>query len=213
MVFEVSNTKPHHIYNLLIGLVAPRPIALVTSRSETGVLNAAPFSAYNYLCTDPPIVGLGVMNRPGGEFVPKDTARNIRRTGEFVVNVVTEDLMRQMNICATDFPAEVSEIEMAGLETTESSVVKVPRIASAHAALECVEHATIEIGRSRIILGRVVAMFVQDEFVDMKGPYIKAEELHAIGRMNGLGNYVRTRDAFLNMPRISYEEWLKGRRE
>ena len=213
MVFEVSNTKPHHIYNLLIGLVAPRPIALVTSRSETGVLNAAPFSAYNYLCTDPPIVGLGVMNRPEGEFVPKDTARNIRRTGEFVVNVVTEDLMRQMNICATDFPAEESEIEMAGLETTESSVVKVPRIATAHAALECVEHATIEIGRSRIILGRVVAMFVEDEFVDMKGPYIKAEELHAIGRMNGLGNYVRTRDAFLNMPRISYEEWLKGRRE
>ena len=213
MVFEVSNTKPHHIYNLLIGLVAPRPIALVTSRSETGVLNAAPFSAYNYLCTDPPIVGLGVMDRPASKFVPKDTARNIRRTGEFVVNVVTEDLMRQMNICATDFPAEESEIEMAGLETTESSVVKVPRIATAHAALECVEHATIEIGRSRIILGRVVAMFVEDEFVDMKGPYIKAEELHAIGRMNGLGNYVRTRDAFLNMPRISYEEWLKGRRE
>ena len=213
MVFEVSNTKPHHIYNLLIGLVAPRPIALVTSRSETGVLNAAPFSAYNYLCTDPPVVGLGVMNRPGGEFVPKDTARNIRRTGEFVVNVVTEDLMRQMNICATDFPAEVSELDMAGLATAESSVVKVPRIATAHAALECVEHATIEIGRSRIILGRVVAMFVEDRFIDPKGPYVKADELHAIGRMNGLGNYVRTRDAFLNMPRISYEEWLKGRRE
>ena len=213
MNFEMEKTPAREIYNLLIGLVAPRPIALVTSLSETGVLNAAPFSAYNYLCTDPPIVALGVMDRPASKFVPKDTARNIRRTGEFVVNVVTEDLMRQMNICATDFPAEESEIEMAGLETTESSVVKVPRIATAHAALECVEHATIEIGRSRIILGRVVAMFVEDEFVDMKGPYIKAEELHAIGRMNGLGNYVRTRDAFLNMPRISYEEWLKGRRE
>ena len=213
MVFEVSSTKPQHIYNLLIGLVAPRPIALVTSRSETGVLNAAPFSAYNYLCTDPPVVGLGVMNRPGGEFVPKDTARNIRRTGEFVVNVVTEDLMRQMNICATDFPAEVSELDMAGLATAESSVVKVPRIATARAALECVEHATIEIGRSRIILGRVVAMFVEDRFIDPKGPYVKADELHAIGRMNGLGNYVRTRYAFLNMPRISYEEWLRGRRE
>ncbi len=213
MVFDVSQTNPHHIYNLLIGLVAPRPIALVTSRSETGVLNAAPFSAYNYLCTDPPIVGLGVMNRPGGEFVPKDTARNIRRSGEFVVNVVTEDLMRQMNVCATDFPADVSEIEMAGLATAESSVVKVPRIASAHAALECVEHATIEIGRSRIILGRVVAMFVEDQFVDMSGPYIRADELHAIGRMNGLGNYVKTRDSFLHMPRISFSEWEKGRRE
>lgn len=213
MVFQVAQSEPHHIYNLLIGLVAPRPIALVTSTNEGGGLNAAPFSAYNYLCTDPPIVGLGVTDKPGGGFVPKDTARNIRRTGEFVVNVVTEDLMHAMNVCATDFPAEVSEIEMAGLETAESSVVKVPRIKTAHASLECVEHSTIEIGRSRIILGRVVAMYVDDRFVNPAGPYIKAEELHAIGRMNGLGSYVKTRDAFLTMPRISYADWVKGRRE
>ena len=213
MVYEVEKAKPREIYNLLIGLVAPRPIALITSHDEHGHLNAAPFSAYNYLCTDPPIVGIGVMDRPEVEFVPKDTARNIRRTGEFVVNVVTEDLLQQMNVCATDFPAEVDELEMAGLKTAASSVVKVPRIASAHAALECVEHSTIEIGRSRIILGRVVAMYVEDQFVDPKGPYIKAEELHAVGRMNGLGGYVKTRDAFVTVPRITYAEWVKGRRE
>ncbi len=213
MDFEVDKVEPRVIYNLLIGLVAPRPIALVTSRKETGGLNAAPFSAYNYLCTDPPVVGIGVTDRPGGGFVPKDTARNIRRTGEFVVNVVTEDLMKQMNVCATDFPAEVSELEMAGLGTAESKMVGVPRLREAHAALECVEHATIEIGRSRIILGRVVGMYVEDQFVDPAGPYIRAEEMHAVGRMNGLGSYVRTRDAFLTMPRISYAEWEKGRRE
>ncbi len=213
MDFEVDKVEPRVIYNLLIGLVAPRPIALVTSRNEAGGLNAAPFSAYNYLCTDPPVVGIGVTDRPGGGFVPKDTARNIRRTGEFVVNVVTEDLMRQMNVCATDFPAEVSELEMAGLGTAESKMVGVPRLREAHAALECVEHATIEIGRSRIILGRVVGMYVEDQFVDPAGPYIRAEEMHAVGRMNGLGSYVRTRDAFLTMPRISYAEWEKGRRE
>ena len=94
MDFEVDKLEPRVIYNLLIGLVAPRPIALVTSRNETGGMNAAPFSAYNYLCTDPPVVGIGVTDRPGGGFVPKDTARNIRRTGEFVVNVVTEDLLQ-----------------------------------------------------------------------------------------------------------------------
>jgi flavin reductase (DIM6/NTAB) family NADH-FMN oxidoreductase RutF len=213
MVFEVERLEKRQIYNLLIGLVAPRPIALVTSMNEQGQLNAAPFSAYNYLCTDPPVVGLGVTDRPGSEFVPKDTARNIRRGGEFVVNVVTEDLAKAMNVCATDFPAEVNELEMAGLETAASSTVKVPRIRQAHAALECVEHATIEIGRSRIVLGRVVAMFVEDEFVDLAGPYIKSEELHAIGRMNGLGSYVKTQDAFFSMPRIPYEEWLKGRRD
>jgi flavin reductase (DIM6/NTAB) family NADH-FMN oxidoreductase RutF len=211
MLFEMSKAAPREIYNLLIGLVAPRPIALVTSHNEQGQLNAAPFSAYNYLCTDPPIVGLGVTNR-AGSFTPKDTARNIRRTGEFVVNVVTEDLLEQMNVCATDFPAEVDELQMAGLETTPSTLVKVPRIRTAHAALECVEHTTLEIGNSRIILGRVVAMYVEDRFVDQAGPYIKAEEMHAVGRMNGLGAYVKTRDSFLSVPRISYKDWQDGKR-
>ena len=212
MNFDMEKTPHRQVYNLLIGLCAPRPIAWVTSMDEEGTLNAAPFSSYNYLCTDPPIVGMGVTNRSGPGAVPKDTAHNIRRTGEYVINVVTEDLLEKMNICATDFPAGVNELEMAGLTTAPSSVVKVPRIAEAHAALECREFTTMEIGRSRIILGRVVAMYVEDRFVDPAGPYIKADELHAVGRMNGLGNYVRTRDAFVTVPRISYEEWEKGKR-
>ncbi len=117
-----------------------------------------------------------------------------------------------MNVCATDFPAEVNELEMAGLTTAPSHVVKVPRIAEAHAALECREFTTMEIGRSRIILGRVVSIYIEDRFVDPAGPYVRAEELHAIGRMNGLGSYVKTRDSFLTMPRISYEEWKAGKR-
>jgi flavin reductase (DIM6/NTAB) family NADH-FMN oxidoreductase RutF len=197
------------VYKLLIGLIAPRPIALITSMDEHGGLNAAPFSAFNYFCTDPPIVGIGVTNRTDRAFVPKDTARNIRRTGEFVVNVVTEDIAEKMNVCAVDFPEGVNESDIAGFSTTPSQVVRVPRIAEAHAALECREHTTMEIGRSRIILGRVVAIYVEDKYVDPAGPYIKAEELHAIGRMNGLGNYVRTRDAFVQIPRMSYEEWKK----
>jgi flavin reductase (DIM6/NTAB) family NADH-FMN oxidoreductase RutF len=209
MNFDVEHTPASHIYKLLVGLVAPRPIALITSMDESGHLNAAPFSAYNYLCTDPPIVGIGVTNRPDQKFVPKDTARNIRRTGEFVVNVVTEDIAEKMNICATDFPPEMSEVELAGFTTAASKIVKPPRLAEAHAALECREYTTMEIGRSRIILGRVVAIYVEDRFIDPEGPYVKAEDLHAIGRMNGLGNYVRTRDAFITIPRISFEEWKK----
>lgn len=212
MKINMEEATPRQTYNLLIGLVAPRPIAWITSMNEEGRLNAAPFSAYNYLCIDPPIVGIGVTDRPAEGFVPKDTARNIRRTGEFVINVVTEDLIHQMNICATDFPTEFNELEMAGLTTASSQVVKVPRIEQAHAALECREYTTMEIGRSRIILGRVVAIYVEDKFVNPAGPYVLAEELHAIGRMNGLGSYVKTRDAFLTMPRISYEEWKQGKR-
>jgi flavin reductase (DIM6/NTAB) family NADH-FMN oxidoreductase RutF len=176
---------------------------------EEGRLNAAPFSAYNYLCTDPPIVGVGVTNRSEPRHEPKDTARNIRRTGEFVVNVVTEDIAEKMNISATDFPPEMSEVELAGFTTVGSQKVKVPRLAEAHAALECREYTTLEIGRSRIILGRVVAVYVEDRFVDPAGPFILAEDLHAIGRMNGLGNYVRTRDAFMTIPRISFAEWKR----
>jgi flavin reductase (DIM6/NTAB) family NADH-FMN oxidoreductase RutF len=211
MQFDVEKA-PGDAYKLLVGLVAPRPIALITSTDERGHVNAAPFSAYNYLCTDPPIVGVGVTNRPNDRYVAKDTARNIRRTGEFVVNVVTEDIAQQMNICATDFPAEMSEVEIAGFTTAPSQKVKPPRLAEAHAALECREYTTMEIGRSRIILGLVVNIYVEDRYVDPAGPYIHAEQLHSIGRMNGLGNYVRTRDAFITIPRIPYEEWKKVQR-
>jgi flavin reductase (DIM6/NTAB) family NADH-FMN oxidoreductase RutF len=212
MKYDLEKSPRSHAYKLLVGLVAPRPIALVTSMDEEGRLNAAPFSAYNYLCTDPPIIGIGVTNRSKEIYQPKDTARNIRRTGEFVVNIVTEDIAQQMNICATEFPAEMNELELAGFTTAPSEMVKVPRIAEAHAAMECVEFTTMEIGRSRIILGRVVAIYVEDRFIDPAGPYVKADELHSIGRMNGLGNYVKTRDAFMEIPRIPYEDWEKGKR-
>jgi flavin reductase (DIM6/NTAB) family NADH-FMN oxidoreductase RutF len=207
MDFDLSKTSKHHVYNLLIGLVAPRPIAWVTSHDREGRLNAAPFSAYNYVCTDPPVVAIGVANRPTKDIVGKDTAQNIRNTREFVVNVVNEDLAEAMNFCAIDFPQGVDELDLAGVETEPSLVVSVPRIAKAPASLECREIVTMEIGNSRIVLGQVVAMHVKDQFVDPAGPYIRAEEMHAIGRMNGKGAYVKTRDAFFQMHRSTYEEW------
>ena len=209
MDFEVSKLAHNQVYNLLIGLVAPRPIAWITSVDLEGRINAAPFSAYNYVGTDPPIVAIGVGNRPGPGIVGKDTARNIRNKREFVINVVNETMAESMVFCAIDFPPEVSEIEMADLKTTPSSVVSVPRLADAPAALECRELTTMEIGRSRVILGQVVAFHVKDEFLDPSGPYVKADQMHAVGRMNGLGHYVRTRDSFFTIPRMSYEEWKK----
>jgi flavin reductase (DIM6/NTAB) family NADH-FMN oxidoreductase RutF len=212
LFFELESL-PHSVsYKLLVGLVTPRPIALITSMDKDGQLNAAPFSAYNYLCTDPPIVGVGIASRSGDAAVPKDTAQNIADTGEFVVNVVTEDIAQQMNICSIDFPQGESELDASSLTTAPSHTVRVPRIAEAHAALECRIHSTIDFGNARIVLGRVVATFVEDQFVDPAGPYIKAEDLHAIGRMNGLGNYVRTRDAFFTVNRIPLDEWKAGRR-
>ena len=215
MEFRVDEAKKHDVYNLLIGLVAPRPIALVTSRNEDGGVNAAPYSSYNYMAIDPPMIGLGLAERDNpargadGDRQTKDTGRNIRRVGEFVVNVVTEDLLEAMNVTGIDFPAGVSEVSEAGLHLAPSSVVSVPRLAEAHAALECVEYQTILVGRSRIVLGRVVAFHVEDRFIDPAGPYVRAEELHAVGRMNGQGAYVKTRDAFTRVERIKYADWSR----
>ena len=213
MDFDLSKVPSHHTYNLLIGLVAPRPIAWITSVDLKGRVNAAPFSAYNYVGIDPPIVAIGVANRPGQGVVGKDTAQNIRNTREFVINVVNESLAEAMSLCAVDFPPGVNELEIANLNTAPSSVVSVPRIAEAPASLECREITTMEIGRARVILGQVVAMHVKDEYIDPAGPYVRAEELHAIGRMNGKGAYVRTRDSFFHIPRMTYEEWLQKERE
>ena len=209
MDFDLTQTTPHQTYNLLIGLVVPRPIAWITTRNLAGQLNAAPFSAYNYVGTDPPLVAIGVGHRPGPGVIGKDTAQNIRQTREFVINLVTEELGPAMNLCAIDFPAEVDELTIAGLATEPSKVVGVPRIARSPASLECREVTTMEIGRSRVILGQVVSIHVRDEFVDPAGPYIRADQMHTIGRMNGLGNYVRTRDAFFQIPRLTQADWLR----
>jgi flavin reductase (DIM6/NTAB) family NADH-FMN oxidoreductase RutF len=209
MDLNLSKATTSQVYNMSIGLIAPRPIAWITSLDLEGKLNAAPFSAFNYMGVDPPVVAVGVGNRPGAQVIGKDTAQNIRNMGEFVINVVNESVAEVMNISAVDFPPGINELEIVDLKTEPSMVVKVPRIAAAPASLECREITTMEIGRTRVILARVLAVHVKDEFVDPAGPYIRADALHAVGRMNGLGSYVKTRDAFFHITRLSYEDWLK----
>jgi flavin reductase (DIM6/NTAB) family NADH-FMN oxidoreductase RutF len=209
MDIDFADATRRQIYSLLNGLVAPRPIAWITSMNGAGQLDAAPFSAFNYMGMDPPIVAVGIANQNGPEAIAKHTAQNIRYKNEFVINVVNEEVAETMNATAIDFPPEIKALEIAALKTEPSLIVKVPRIAAAPAALECRELMTMEIGRTRIILGQVVAVHVKDEFIDPAGHFIRAEELHAIGRMNGLGAYVKTSDAFFHMPRVTYAEWQK----
>jgi flavin reductase (DIM6/NTAB) family NADH-FMN oxidoreductase RutF len=207
MELNLGNAERKQIYSLLCGLIAPRPIAWITSLNSAGQLDAAPFSAFNYVGMDPPIVAVGIANKPGPDPVAKQTAQNIRSTGEFVVNVVNEAVAETMNFTAIDFPPEIKLLKIAALKTEPSLIVKVPRLAAAPASLECREVMTLEIGRNRIVLGQVVGIHVKDEFIDPTGHYIRAEQLHAIGRMNGLGAYVKTRDAFLQIPRVTYADW------
>src|SRR6516164_8491255 len=131
------------VYPILASLVTPRPIALVTTLSPDGKVNAAPFSFFNLIGAKPPICAFAPGDRDDG--TPKDTARNIRATHEFVVNLVDESIADKMNLCAASLPYGESELDHAGLTATPSSLVKPPRIAEAPANLECTEWGTLQI--------------------------------------------------------------------
>jgi len=203
MELDFGKLSARDRYKLLGGLVIPRPIALVTSRSPAGHDNAAPFSFFNVLAEEPPIVvlGLGVAASGGA----KDTTNNIRDTGEFVVNLVDEPIAQAMNLCATDFPPEVSEIEVAKLDLLPAERVRAARIAQSPVHLECRRLMTLQPGRERyIILGEVLWLHVRDGIVDPATLRV-APDYAPIGRLFGNG-YVRTHDRF-ELPRLTFEEW------
>lgn len=198
MEFDLEGTHQKLAYKLLAGLVTPRPIAWITTQDADGVVNAAPFSFFNVFGTRPPIVGFAPGDKEPG--IPKDTARNIRRTGEFVVNLVDEATAEAMNLTSAELAAGESEIPFAGLHTTPSAVVAPPRISEAPAALECREWSTLEIGHNRLVIGTVHRLWVRDGVVDPDSLLVNREAYHPIGRMEVPAGYCRTRDHFA-MPR------------
>jgi len=205
--FDFTRLSPRDRYKLLIGTVVPRPIAWVTTLGPEGRPNAAPYSFFNCLSADPPIVALGIEFRPDGS--PKDTGRNIRASGCFTVNIVSDALVKAMNVCAVPFPPEVDELEQAGLALLPGAAVASPRIAAAPAALECRLHSFLEIGASReIVLGEVVHAHLRADAVDAR-LHVDPAVLDAVGRMGGHG-YARTRDRF-DLPTMSVAQFAATR--
>ena len=209
MLFDFADIDSTNQYKLLISTVVPRPIAWIVSQNANGHLNAAPFSFFNALSGDPPVVGIGIGSHQPGR--AKDTRRNISETREFVVNLVSEDTARAMNISAIEFEPEVNELDEAQLKTIASVRVQPPRIAASPVAMECTLLQTVELGpENGLVLGRVLAMHVGDRFVlDPAKSYIDTANLHLIGRMHGTGWYTRTRDLF-QMDRIPRGNWTRG---
>ena len=193
---ELDLTGPHRedAYRILSGLVTPRPIALTTTVDPEGRVNAAPFSFFNVLGDSPPIVGLCPGDRSPG--IPKDTARNIRLTHEFVVNLVDEALAEAMVRTAASVPYGESETKREKLATSPSTTVGPPRIKAAPAALECNVHSIQQIGENRLILGIVHRVHVRKTFYDAKTQRIRGEKFHPIGRMAVPDWYCRTGDLF-----------------
>jgi flavin reductase (DIM6/NTAB) family NADH-FMN oxidoreductase RutF len=200
---------PAERYKLLCATVVPRPIALVTTVDADGVVNAAPFSFFNVFSEEPPLVVLGLQHRP--DRARKDTSRNIAETGAFVVNLVDEALAEAMNLCAVDFPPEVSELDAAGLATRPGVAVPVPRIASAPFALECRRTLALAFGPDReIVLGEVLCLHARDGLLDEATLRVRAEAYHPVGRLFGDG-YSRQGDRF-SLRRATYAEWVEDQR-
>jgi flavin reductase (DIM6/NTAB) family NADH-FMN oxidoreductase RutF len=199
MNFDFSQLAPADAFKLLSSVVVPRPIAWVVSQSPEGQLNAAPFSFFNVVSSDPPIVALGIGPR-GGQL--KDTSRNILATRQFVINVASAGLAEQMNRTSLDYIADVNELAQAGLSTEPSLLVDPPRIAQSPAALECRVWQTFEAAPQRIIvLARVVAMYLRDEAIlDYQKFYVDTPALQLLGRMHGAGWYAHTNDLFQMLP-------------
>jgi flavin reductase (DIM6/NTAB) family NADH-FMN oxidoreductase RutF len=205
MLFDFKEIPGKECYKLLVSTVTPRPIAWVVSQDVNGVLNAAPFSFFNVFSGDPAVVAIGIGNRKPGQ--AKDSRANIRETGEFVVNLVSEANAEAMNITGIEFDSSVDELGQAGLTPLPSARVKPPRIAESPVAMECELMQIVDMGESGLVLGRVVAMHVRDEFVlDAATHYIDTPKLKLLGRMHGRGWYARTSDLF-DMPRIPVSEW------
>ncbi|MEX2577769.1 MAG: flavin reductase family protein [Verrucomicrobiales bacterium] len=198
MDFDLAGDDARHAYKLLAGLVTPRPIAWVTTLDEEGCINAAPFSFFNVFGARPPILGFAPGNKT--REVPKDTARNIRRSGEFVVNLVDESCAEAMNRTSAELEFGVSEIELAGLTTVPSVGVSPPRIAEAPVALECREWSTLEIGRNRLVIGLIDRVHTRDGILDPGTLLVDPDAFAPIGRMEVPSGYCRTRDRF-QMPR------------
>ena len=192
-------------YKLLTNLVVPRPIAWVTSQSPQGVINLAPFSFFNAIASDPLYIMISVGQRESGE--AKDTATNILASGEFVVNMVTEELFGAMNISAADFPAGESELEAAQLHAAPSVRIKVPRVAEAQASLECKLFSSQVLGSGTLIIGEVVMFHVADQLM---GDRLHVENFAPIGRLGSPSVYCRTTDRF-DVARVSYEQWHKDK--
>jgi len=195
-VFNPAELEFNDVYKLMIGVIVPRPIAFVSTIDGNGVRNLAPFSYFTACSSNPPVVCFttSVRSRPR---LYKDTLHNVEATGEFVVNIVSEEIAEQMNKTSAEVPAEVDEFALSGLTPLASDLVKPARVAESKVQMECRLHQIVRVsdkpGGGILVLGEVLRFHVLESLLD--GFRVDPEKLKAIGRMGG-PTYVRTHDRF-----------------
>jgi flavin reductase (DIM6/NTAB) family NADH-FMN oxidoreductase RutF len=207
MDWNIKDLSRHDASKLLHSTIMPRPIAFITTLNADGSVNAAPFSFFNVVCTQPAVVAIGIDGHVSSHDGLKDTSRNIRVNGEFVVNLVDEALVHSIVVCAVDFPPGVDETVEAGLSLEPSVQVKPPRIARSPVQFECrVMQVLPLVGGRAVVLGEIVHIHIRDGIVDER-LHVDVDKLNVVGRMHGAGWYARTTDLF-QQPRITYADWL-----
>ena len=194
MDLKLADLPPLERYKLLIGLVIPRPIAWISTYSPNGVANCAPFSFFNVFSEDPPLCVIGINPRKDGQL--KHSLKNIRRTKEFVVNLVDEATCNAMHVSSYEFGEDESEFEKTGLTPVPAVTVKHPRIAEAAACLECTLFQLIEISATReLVLGHIQLVHARDGIIDPKTKRISEQNYHPVGRLFA-DRYCTTRQRF-----------------
>lgn len=192
MDIDFDSITEYQRYKLMASLIVPRPIALITTLSETGVVNAAPFSMFNMLGEDPPIVMVSINRLEDGNL--KDTARNIARDREFVVHLTDEAMAEKMHRCGDRLPADVSELAHAGLDAAPSQRVAPPRIVQAPVAFECTLFETLETASRQIFIGQCAGC-MRDGLIDTDTWRVRLQDYFPVGRF-GASFYVTTRDRY-----------------
>lgn len=196
---DPSRLPERQVYFLMTSLVVPRPIAWVSTLAPDGTRNIAPHSFFNVVSTNPPIVHFTSSS-------VKDTLRNVRASGEFVVNIVSEDLLEAMNFTATDFPPDEDEFRWADLAAEPSARVAPPRVAAARAALECRLHRELTVGSGIMVFGEVVHAHVADEV--WRDDRVDPEILRPVGRL--AGSLYSTTGQVLRLPRPNWAQVRHG---
>ena len=190
---DFSTLTEYQRYKLMASLIVPRPIALVTTLSAAGVVNAAPFSMFNMMGEEPPVLFVSINKLREGHL--KHTTANILANGEFVVHIADEPMAEQMHRCGDNLPANESELAAVGLATTASRAVKPPCIAQAPVAFECVLHEKLETASRHIFIGRVLWLHAREDLIDLERYRVRLQNYFPVARF-GASFYVRTRDRF-----------------
>ena len=206
MHFDPADMGGRDVYFLMTDVIAPRPIAFISSQSAEGALNLAPFSYFGGVTSRPALLSVCVGYRKvDGQLVPKDTARNVLDTGEFVVNVVDEALAEAMNVTAAEYPHGMSEFEVAGLTAAPSDLVAPPRVQESPVSLECTLYKHVDLGEALIhmLVGQIRRVHVRDDLVDEAGR-VATDRLRPVGRL-GVSGYTRAAADLFDMQRPIYK--------